>query len=350
MKSLRKNLLFKTLTLCGVVALAMTACEEEDGNVIDYRPGQHLAISGPSAVYVGDTDIRYYILNNRKDLDHSWSINNGATITEDSENDAFVYIDFIEPTGHTLEVSTSSASGSKSIAVASRDVSFSADTVFVEETIVNDTLTIPLAIGGGFNGVFDVSYSLSGSLDESQYDIVAGYESPYTVDKSANSHIKLVIYPDAALTDTLDVVLTINSITPVMDNEYVAGEELQKIVYRVVDDLKVASMDTTTVTINDPADLYSFPVTLSNPAGDDDILVTYTISGAVGVSDATPTDVPNTLVFKKGMTERAISISVADSAFDNDQTVTITLNTVVTTDGEASIHEDLNFKTIEIEE
>ncbi|GAA0892424.1 hypothetical protein GCM10009122_21030 [Fulvivirga kasyanovii] len=325
----------------------MTACEEEDGNVIDYKPGQHLNVSGPSSVYVGDKE-QYYILNNRKELDHIWAIDNGAKITEDSENDAYVYVDFFEPTDHALTVSTSSASGDMSVKVSSREVHFDVDSTLRSETVKNDTVTIPLAIDGGFNGDFDVTYSLSGSMDASRYDVLAGYESPYTISTDSTNHIKLVVYPDVAVTDTLDIVLTIDAVNPVLTHEYIKSDTLQSIVYSFVDDLKIVTLDTATMDITE-AGVYSIPVTISKESSET-ISVAYSITPGVGVSDATVTTTPGVLTFEAGITERNITLSINDNALDPKQTITVSLDGLTTADDEVSINNELDSKELIIDE
>jgi len=345
MKSLKNNFLLKALALGGLVTVAMSSCQEEEGNVIDYSPGNALAISGASSAYVGDTE-GYYLNMNDVNGDYSWSIESGASVSENSENDAYVSVAFDSPGAYSLAVSKGDASGSKSIEVSSRELNFNADSLTRGETIMNDTLDIPLSITGGFNGDFTVSYSISGSMDVSGYDVVAGYESPYTVDTDSTNSIKLVIYPDAT-TESDDIIVTIDDISPVMDDEYVAADTLQTIVYSFWDDSKMASINTDSVELESPG-VYSYPVTLSNPAGGD-MTVSYTISAGVGFSDATATDLAGTIDFSMGESEKHITLSVSEAAFAADQEVEITLTGVVGGGAEASIDGESDTKVIVID-
>lgn len=347
MKLLKSNILIKSLVLSGLVSISLSSCQEEEGNLIEYTPGNHLAISGASSAKVGDAGMSYYLNMNDKGGDYGWSIETGATITENSENDAYVSVDFNEPGTYNLAVANGDASGSKTVEVTSRAVNFEADTVLWNETTANDTLAIPLLIGGGFNGNFTVSYTLGGTMDAAGYDVVAGYESPYTVAAGDAAEIKVVVYSDETSDAEEDIALTIDDIAPVLADEYIASDTLQTTVYTFSDDWKVASINSDSVWLSS-AGVYSYPVSLSNASGSD-ITVSYTISAGTGFSDATATDVAGTLVFEAGVTENDITLSVSDVAFAADQDVTITLTGLVGGGGEASIDGDNDSKVIVID-
>jgi len=346
MKLLMNKYLFKAFALGGLILFSMSSCQEEDGNAIEYTPGNALMISGSGSAYVGDAE-SYFLNNNLKDADYNWSIESGASITENQRNDAYVTVDFSMPGMFNLNVVKGDASGSMPIEIDSRDVSFSSDSLAYAETISNDTLTIPLTIGGGLNGDVTIDYTISGSIETSQYDVVAGYESPLTLTSDDKAELKIVIYADGEVDVNEDLILTINSVDPVMADEYVESDTLQSTVYTFVDDSKVAWIDTTSYSVSESG-LYTFDVELTNPAGSDDIVVGYSVSAAAGVEDATPTDVKGTLVFTEGTSQKVIALSIAESAFTSDQSVTVTLTAVTSTDAEAELDDDNTSKTVSI--
>ncbi len=345
MKLLMNKYLFKAFALGGLILFSMSSCQEEDGNAIEYTPGNALMISGSGSAYVGDSE-SYYLNNNLKDADYNWSIESGATITENQRNDAYVMVDFTMPGAFNLSVVKGDASGIMPIEINSRDISFSSDSLDYTETISNDTLTIPLSIGGGLNGEVTIDYSISGSIESSQYEVVAGYESPLTLNSDDNAELKLVIYSDGEVDSNEDLILSINTVDPVMADEYIESDTLQTTVYSFMDDSKVAWIDTTDTSINEVG-LYTFDVKLTNPAAED-IVIGYSVSAAMGVEDATPTDVKGTLLFTKGTSQKVIALSVAESAFTANQQVTITLNSVSSTDAEAGLDDDSTSKSISI--
>lgn len=348
MKLINIKFLLNYLALAVLCIITMVSCEQEDPNLIDYSAGDRLAISGPSEVRVGDANVSYHLINNRKDVDYAWTAQ-GASLTENTDNDAFVTVSLFDSPGvYDLEVSGGEATGAKSVEVVSREVQFETESVTTSESVENDTITIPLSIAGGFNSDFTVTYSISGSMDEANYDVLPGYESPYTVEADTVAGIKLVVYPEADLTDTADLVLTIQDVQSSLEEEYVGADTLQSISYSFVDDLKEVSLDTTEFEISQPG-VYSFPVSLSSAAGEEMITVNYSIAGAgVGVTDATATGTPGSLRFAAGQTEREITLSVSELAFAADQTVTVTLDGMITEDAEASLSDDMNSKTIQI--
>lgn len=346
MKLLTNKYLFKAFALGGLILFSMSSCQEEDGNAIEYTPGNALMISGPKSAYVGDSE-SYYLNNNLKDADYNWSIESGATITENQRNDAYVTVDFSMPGMYNLNVVKGDASGSKAVEIDSREVSFSSDSLAYAETISNDTLTIPLSIGGGLNGDVTIDYTISGSIETSQYAVVAGYESPLTLTSDDKAELKLVVYADGEVDANEDLILTINSVDPAMSEEYIESDTLQSTVYTFVDDSKVVWIDTTSYSVSE-AGLYTFDVELTNPAGSEDIVVGYSISAAAGVEDATPTDIKGTLVFTEGTSQKVIALSIAESAFTSDQEVTISLTGLTSTDAEADLDDDKTSKTISI--
>ncbi|MEP2771125.1 MAG: hypothetical protein ABJH05_03185 [Fulvivirga sp.] len=108
--------LFKAFALGGLILFSMSSCQEEDGNAIEYTPGNALMISGSSSAKVGESK-EYYLNNNLKDADYNWSIGSGATITENSENDAYITVQFDAAGEYTLSVTKGDASGEMSIKV-----------------------------------------------------------------------------------------------------------------------------------------------------------------------------------------------------------------------------------------
>lgn len=345
------NIKFKPLysLVVGGILVLTASCNDEDKNLIDYTPGATIAINGASSAYVGDTE-DYHIVTNDKELDYTWSIDAGASVTENSDNDAYVDVNFSEDGSYVLSVNNGGADGDKSITVLARQVSFASDSVFRMETIVNDTITIPLQIGGGFRGEVDYAYSLSGDMTEGvDFDVVADYESPISASAASMAEIKLVVYPDSdADADTLDLIVTLNSVTPDLAGEYFLTDTLDKVIkYSIANDLKVASLDTATVELTSEG-VYHYPVSLSLPAGDDDVTVNYMITGT-GVSDASSVNVPGELVFEKGDSEKNISISVSPSAFVADQTITISLTGVTSASSEASVNDELDEKELVID-
>lgn len=116
MKLLTNKYLFKAFALGGLILFSMSSCQEEDGNAIEYTPGNALMISGPKSAAVGESK-EYYLNNNLKDADYNWSIESGATITENSDNDAYITVQFDAAGEYTLSVTKGDASGEMSIKV-----------------------------------------------------------------------------------------------------------------------------------------------------------------------------------------------------------------------------------------
>ncbi|MEQ8474563.1 MAG: hypothetical protein RIC35_25415 [Marinoscillum sp.] len=343
MKFFEKNFL-RGIAMLSLIAF-LSSCQEEDSRTVDITPGNYLAINGSSDAYVGDV-ASYYLNMNFKESDYVWSIEDGASVSENSENDAYVSVAFSEPADYVLTVQDDDASGSKTVSVVSRRVSFEEDSIAIYEDVANDTLSIPLSIGGGVNGDGTVAYSLTGSLDESRYTVLPGYDSPVSIDSAA---VKLVLLPDGEVVEGGEtLILTIGSVSSSLEEEYIADTMLQEIKYVIMDDMKVASIDTAAMDITE-AGIYSFPVTLTNPAGSDDISVVYSVSLVTGVSDATPTTVPNTLVFEEGETTKEIVLSISDFAIGSDATVTIVLSEVSSMDEEIEINEELDVKELTID-
>ncbi|RED92629.1 hypothetical protein [Marinoscillum furvescens] len=333
----------KAGVLLAVVGFTATSCQEDDARSVAIKPGKTLSISGSSTAYVGD-EKEYYLLMNKADADYSWSIESGATITENSENDAYVDVLFTDPADYTLSVSEGEAAGSKAIKVISKEISFSADSAKRSEMLVNDTITIELDIPGGINGDGKIAYTIGGSMDPSRYFILPRYESPLDFADTISS-IKVVVTPEEEV-GSEDLIFTLGAITETeLAEEYVKADTLQTIVYTFMDDTKMASIDTATVTITS-AGVYEFPVMLSN-ASNSEVTVDYGVSVAIGVNDATPNNSSRELVFEAGETEKSIVLSISDNAFSTDRTVTITLDGV-SGDDEASLKTNYVEKTIMI--
>ncbi|MTI20933.1 hypothetical protein E1176_07860 [Fulvivirga sp. RKSG066] len=108
--------LTKAFALAGLVLFSLSSCQEEEGNVIDYTPGNALMISGPKSVEVGESK-EYYLNMNIKADDYDWSIGSGATISENAANDAYVTVTFDAAGEYTLIVTKGDASGELKINV-----------------------------------------------------------------------------------------------------------------------------------------------------------------------------------------------------------------------------------------
>ncbi|MEQ8628935.1 hypothetical protein [Ekhidna sp.] len=331
----------------GSILVLTTSCNDEDKNAIEYAPGNTLAISGPSSAYIGDTE-EYYLVMNIKETDYTWSVDAGASITENSENDAYIDVNFTQDGSYMLSVTNGTADGDKSISISQRQVSFETDSIFKMETIANDTIIIPLEIGGGFRGDFDFAYTLSGDLVAGvDYQVAPGYTSPITASTDSLTEIRLIMLPEDDLdADTTSIIVTLNSVTPDLADEYFLTDTLdQAIKYSFANDVKIASIDTTTLELSDGDEgQYEFPVTLSSPA-QSTITVTYSVTGT-GVNDASVD--PGQLVFEAGESEQSIFLGFETGAFSGTQTVTITL-TGTAGSAEASIDADHDVKNIEID-
>lgn len=332
----------KAGVLLAVVGFTTSSCQEDDARSVAIKPGKTLSISGSATAYVGD-EKEYYLLMNKSDADYSWSIESGATITENSENDAYVDVLFTDPADYTLNVVEGEATGSKAISVKSKEISFMEDSVKRSEMLVNDTLSVELDIPGGINGEGTVAYTIGGSMDASRYSVLAGYSSPLDI-KAAKGMIKVVVTPEEEV-GSEDLIFNLGAVTSTLADEYVKADTLQTIVYTFMDDKKMASIDTATVTIT-ASGVYDFPVMLSS-ASNSEVTVDYNVSLAIGVDDATPNTFSGELVFKKGETEKPIVLSISDDAFSADRTVTITLQSV-SGDDEASLKANYDKKTIMI--
>ena len=346
------NIKFKPLyaLVVGSILVLTTSCNDEDKNAIEYAPGNTLTISGPSSAYIGDTE-EYYLVMNIKETDYTWSIDAGASITESSENDAYVDVNFSQEGDYMLSVSNGTADVDKSVSISPRQVSFETDSIFKIETIDNDTITIPLQIGGGFRGDFDYAYTISGDLTEGvDYQIAPGYASPISAEADSLAEVRIIMLPEEdSDADTVSLIVTLNSVTPDLTGEYFLTDTLDKVIkYSIANDLKIASIDTTTLELTDGDEgQYDFPVTLANPAGSSDVTVSYSVTGA-GFVDATVTGTSGQLVFEEGESEKTISLVLNSNAFTADQTITISL-TGATGSAEASVDADLDTKDIVID-
>ena len=337
----------QALVVGSILVLTISSCDTEDKNEIEYTPGETLAISGASSAYIGDTE-EYLLVSNIKDTDYTWSIDAGASITENPDNDAYVDVNFSDDGSYVLSVSNGNADGEKSISVLARQVSFDSDSIFRMETINNDTIAIQLQIGGGFRGDFDYAYVITGDLTEGvDYEIAPGYESPITADADSLAEIRIIMLPEDDLdADTASLIVTINTVTPDLTGEYFLTDTLDKVIkYSIANDLKVASIDTTTLELSDGDEgQYEIPVSLSSPA-QADVTVNYSVVGA-GITDSSID--PGMLLFEKGESEKNIVLGLGTAAFTADQTITITL-TGTTGSAEASVDGDVDTKEIVID-
>ncbi len=348
--NIKSNLLLPLTLLCST--FFVISCNDE-GILVESTRSSSLLVTGPENVYVGDAET-YSLLNNTMSYDYSWSIENGATITENAENDAYIDVLFSSPGSYDLSVSNdeNESTGLKGITVSSREVSFETDSVYKVEGIENDTVSFPLLIDGGYNGNFTFSYNISGDLtDGVDYTIVPGYESPVTVNGTSLAEVRLVFLPDGeADADLQELMLEITNVNPTLTDEYFLTDDedlfgLTKIVY--ANDLKITSIDTATVSLSGSG-IYDYWVNVSSTVSED-ITVNYSITAGVGVSDATATNTPGQLVFTKGETSKKISLTVSPNAFTVDQTVEISLNSVVSTSSEAMLDDELTSKSLVIE-
>ncbi len=349
--NIKSNLLLPSALLCAIFFIA--SCNDEE-ILVESLPSNSLLITGPENVYVGDTK-SYYLLNNTKSYDYTWSIGSGATITENSDNDAYVDVLFSSPGSFDLGVSNDAnvSTGLKGVTVSSREVSFATDSVYRIEGIENDTVSFPLLIDGGYNGNFTYTYTISGDLTEGvDYTIVPGYESPITATSSSLTEVKVVFLPESdADADLQEFILEITGVSSALADEYFLTDdddlfEQSKIVY--ANDLKVASLDTATISLPGSG-IYDYWVSVSSPVGGEDVTVNYSITAGVGVTDATATNTPGQLVFTEGETSKKISLSVSPNAFSVDQTIEISLTSLVSTGTEAMLDDELTSKTLEIE-
>lgn len=327
-------------------ACVLMACQEDETQSIAISPSTYLTITGSDQVYVGDTR-EYSLFVNNLDTDYLWNIENdaeGVSITENPANDAYVSVSFTELDTVMLKVSNGELEGTLPIKVVSREMSFEADTVQLTETNRNDTILVALPVTGDLMGNMTVSYTISGSFDASRYEVVPGFESPLSLSKDSVSGIRMVIFPDDELTENDALIIELNEITMDLQDEYILKDTLQSVTYLFEDDLKVASIDVDTVELKTDG-VYNIPVTLTNPAGEGNVSVSYTVSADTAIAGFT--DVTGgVIVFEIGESSKDISVYVDDTAFALDQSVIVEL-TGVGSDLEASIDTEFNSKTIQ---
>ena len=348
MKFSNKFNVLKRWTLMSLVLFVITSCDDNEEQDF-FSPGSRLVIVGADEVKVGDLDVQYFVQNNTLDKDYTWTLGQLATLQEDSFNDAFAYLSFSALGQLQLQTNNGTATGSKIIEVTSREVGFTVDSLQTMESLVNDTISVPLSVSGGLGGNVEIAYTISGTLDPSQYDILPGFESPITLNRDGEAEIMMVLKPETNL-DAGNIILTIDNITPTLSDEYVltSSTELRSIQYWIMNDFKEVSIDTTTLALDSAEGVFSYPILLSNPSSSE-IAVSYEITASgPGVRDATATSTLGTLVFSPGETGKDITLSIDISAFASDQAITISITGITGPDAEARLSERIE-KVIEID-
>lgn len=98
--------------------LAVTSCEIDGEENIEWRPGDSLIIQGSPEVEAGIEDEPYYVEGFTIDKSYTWTVNgNAAEVGREGE---FVYVDFPAEGEYTITVSNGDYEGTLTVtAVAS---------------------------------------------------------------------------------------------------------------------------------------------------------------------------------------------------------------------------------------
>ena len=98
--------------------LAITSCDIDGEENIDWRPGDSLIIQGSPEVDAGTEDEPYYVEGFTINKNYTWTVNGGAA--EVAREGEFIYVDFPAEGEYTITVSSGDYEGTLTVtAVAS---------------------------------------------------------------------------------------------------------------------------------------------------------------------------------------------------------------------------------------
>lgn len=339
----------KGLLLISLLFLSLASCRDEDEEM-EFVPGNQLFISGSSEVYAGAEGVRYLVDNNTLNADYVWSISGDAILTEDADNDGFVYIDFPGPGTYELAVSNGTAEGNMTINVLSKVVSLGVTSASGSEFsgTANDTIRVPIKISDTtYANSFPTSartsifYSVEGSATAGDdYQVLSANPLILPAGFDADTTINIRLLDDMIAEENDSIIVRIISIETDDENSTATvltdSIALTQYIFHIMDDLKIASfeeMQVDTLSNSDDAGNYVFNVILSGPANSA-VTVPYTVAGT-GVS-------PNAgeLLFTKGTISQPLTISLSAAAFASDQEIVISLGEPISDDEEVTFDLD----------
>jgi hypothetical protein len=316
-----------------VLALVIMSCEDD---VTAIRSKQ-LQILGSDEAYVGD--VNYFGVNDFSGkLEYSWIIS-GPSPSSNSGTGREAEVSFNVPGTYTITVSQGDRTGSIEVEVSSKLISLAGDTTIYTESNTIDTLGFQIFVENDFvAGEVEVSYTLGGTAIEGvDYELIS--ENPIILDGSSEEEDYYIyvrfLNDDAIETETKYLTATITSITAEINDELILDEDDYLTAgIEIEDDLiGVSIIDTDDLKINNPS-IVEVPVRLSGESTED-IHINYSIVG-IGVIDVTPSGIGSVTV-KAGETTAIIYLQFSNSAFLADQTVTLTLDGIGSTDEEVEL-------------
>lgn len=343
-----------------VLMAAIIACEEEHS----VTRSEDLSIYGSTETFVGDVttfEAPLYVLNDARTW--TWGVegDGASTTTGDGE---FFDVSFSKPGTYIVSLAEGNRYGEMEIEVSSKVLALDGDVAVRTETYEEDIIEIPLDISNYFANTVEIDFSVSGTAIEGvDYEVLSdsplildensttGEPDPDTDEPTVNEYaIYIKILPDAQVdSEGKTIVVTLNSLVTELADEVVLEEDVDYLSTTIVleDDLKDVFFSILLPEEVTSPEVRSFEVKLST-ASSVPITVNYSFSGT-GVSDATP-DGPSEITFQPGETSKLIYLQFNADAFDQQQVVTVELNSITSVDNEVSIDGNKNLKTFVIPE
>ena len=96
MKFLNMIKITKRLLFIFIGLILLNACDDDDAEQNFFTEGDNLTVEGENKVKVGDV-MTYNVYYSSIDPEYDWTIESGASISEDELNDGFVDVTFSAP-------------------------------------------------------------------------------------------------------------------------------------------------------------------------------------------------------------------------------------------------------------
>ena len=330
------------IALAFSLVAALFACEPEE-DPLTWKPGTNLFIideSGATADSEVPTGVSqaFRVDGFTVDKTYSWTLNDSPVTPIDKGES--VNVAFAEPGDYVLKVSNGTSEGSIAITAAAVMLSLDGNATGVSES--SDTISVPIVLSTAIESAVTVNYTLGGTAVVGEdYQLLS--PNPLVVSAGAGeAAVSMVLVDNMMVNDPAKTItLTINAISAAGTTAGVVLPDsvpFRTYTVTIMDDLKYvafADPETDTLRALTSSGVYTFDVLLS-AATAVDVTVPYTVVGGTGVEDLTQGEV----TFLAGQTSVSLVVDIQPEAFAADQTIMLTLGTIVSGDEEVGYEMD----------